>query len=134
MFSFPKKERLCKRDRIKRLFNAGESFLCYPFVVRYVFYNEQGTNYNVLIVCPKRYQKTAVNRNRIKRLTREALRLNSHPLKQNLQEKKLGVDLSLSYSSKEMTDYGFVEQKIRKILDTLNSKLSQDNIPIHTLQ
>lgn len=85
MFCFPKKERLCEHKRIESLFSKGKAFLCYPFSVRYKKYEGKG-DISVLIVCSKRYQKKAVNRNYTKRRMREALRLNNQVLKSHLQD------------------------------------------------
>ncbi|MDO5760983.1 MAG: ribonuclease P protein component [Bacteroidota bacterium] len=123
MFAFPKKERLCTKDRIERLFSQGKAFISYPFSVRYSICKEKRGELGVLIVCSKRYQKRAVDRNYIKRRIREAWRLNNSSLKTRLMENKVNMDVSLSFVSKELYNYHDIEQQIQKILQNLENSL-----------
>lgn len=61
----------------------------------------------------------AVDRNRIKRLSREAWRLQRHPLSGVLREKGLSMTLFLIYTGKQLPDYQTVTQKIGVILQKL---------------
>lgn len=123
MFCFPKKERLCEK-RIESLFSKGKAFLCYPFSVRYIKSEGKG-NIATLIVCSKRYQRKAVDRNYIKRRIREAFRLNNQDLKSYLKDNNLDLDLSLSYISKEISSYHPIEEKIKEIFHILRKEIQQ---------
>ena len=75
MNNFPKGERLNNVKQIENLYAKGDKFMAYPFSVRFIYNKEQSeenTKMSVLLIAPKRYQKLAVNRNRAKRLLREA--------------------------------------------------------------
>ncbi|MBR1769319.1 MAG: ribonuclease P protein component [Bacteroidales bacterium] len=122
MFSFPKKERLCNKKKIDSLFSKGKAFLCYPFSVKYLLSQGDG-KIQILIVCSKRYQKKAVSRNYIKRRMREAYRLNNSQLKNRLTEAGQDLFVSLSYISKDLSDYHFIEKNISDVLKTLESKV-----------
>lgn len=124
MFCFPKKERLCEKKRIESLFSKGKAFLCYPFSVRYIKSEGKG-NIATLIVCSKRYQRKAVNRNYIKRRIREAFRLNNQDLKSYLKDNNLDLDISLSYISKEISTYHPIEEKIKEIFHILRKEIQQ---------
>ncbi len=124
MFCFPKKERLSEQKRIESLFSKGKAFLCYPFSVRYTKAEGKG-NISVLIVCSKRYQRKAVNRNYIKRRMREAFRLNNQFLKSYIKENNIYLDFSLSYISKEIFNYQQIEDKIKEILVILQKEVQQ---------
>ncbi len=52
-----------------------------------------------------RYFKKAVDRNRIKRLTREAWRLQKNELQQTLQEQKRSMNVFFIYTAKELPAY-----------------------------
>ncbi|MBQ9253352.1 MAG: ribonuclease P protein component [Bacteroidales bacterium] len=119
MFSFSKQERLCSYSRINELFAKGESFFVYPFRVHYLL-NKQGMGMNkVLVVCPKRNHKHAVERNLIKRRIREAYRLNNNDLKLLSKQENFDIDFSISYTSKEVLPFQLIEEKVKEVLETL---------------
>ena len=68
MFHFKKIERLCGYSTVNDLFAKRESFLIYPLSIHYNITKDYQPKVRILIVCPKRYQKLSVNRNKIKRL------------------------------------------------------------------
>jgi ribonuclease P protein component len=80
-FIFSKNERLCHKKQIDRLFSDGKSFTLDPLKVYYLL---QEVNDNqpaqVLIAIPRKKFRRAVDRNHLKRLIREAYRLNKHRL------------------------------------------------------
>jgi len=63
--------------------------------------------------------KKAVDRNRIKRLTREAYRLQKHTLQAWLQEKDRHLTLFFIYTGKELPGYEVVKEKIGLALQKL---------------
>jgi len=66
-----------------------------------------------------RHFKKAVDRNRIKRLSREAYRLQKHPLLQRLEEKRFSLAVFFIYTGKELPDYATVTDKISVALQKL---------------
>ncbi len=82
---FPRSERLKSKKMITRLFdrNSRECFTVQAYPYRAIVYRDResvGDYPEVLISVPKRNFKKAVLRNRIRRLTREAYRLQKLPL------------------------------------------------------
>lgn len=76
-------ERLYLRDAVSRLYAEGQSFVAFPFRVVYRLLppgEAQAARVAVMTVAPKRRFRHAVDRNRVKRLTREAYRLQKHDL------------------------------------------------------
>jgi ribonuclease P protein component len=67
--------------------------------------------------------KKAVDRNRIKRLMREAYRLQKNPLQEALQAKQKQLALFFIYTGKELPDYKTVSEKIGVILNKLRAVL-----------
>lgn len=118
-FTFNKSARLSSRKDIKELFEKGSSFFLFPFKVLYLEdQKENNPSHQILISVPKRHHKTAVNRNRIKRLIREAYRLNQHILSE-VSDKKLLI--AYIYVSGDVLQYKEVESKLKKVLIRLKN-------------
>ncbi len=117
VFKFPKQEKLTHKKQIASLFKHGKSFMAFP--IRSLTLENELPFHRVLVSVPKRRHKTAVARNRIKRLIREAYRKNKHQTKND----STYFDLVLIYVANEELSYEVVEASIKKILDKLaNSK------------
>jgi len=121
-FTFRKNERLCSRTTIQTLFTKGKSFVKYPFRISYISIDEDiAAEAQVLISVSKKRFKRAYKRNRLKRLTREAYRLNKHDFLSHLkiQDKKLAV--AFIYLPTEILEYADVEKGMKKALKKLIS-------------
>ena len=69
--------------------------------------------------------KKAVDRNRIKRLSREAYRLQKQTLYDHLMEKNRSLAVFFIYTGKELPDYGTVTEKIGVALQKLMKETGQ---------
>ncbi len=67
--------------------------------------------------------KKAVDRNRVKRVVREAYRLQKNELQEQLKERGVGMNIFFIYTGKELPVYSDTYEKVGKIL----IKLSQLN-------
>ncbi len=123
MPDFPKSERLTSHTRIEQLYAQGGRFMAYPLSVRYMITPQKEGKLSVLLASPKRYQRFAVNRNRIRRLLRETYRLNRGFLLEKAKESECEILLSVCHVSKEIPDYALVEQRMKHILTELSQKL-----------
>jgi ribonuclease P protein component len=85
-FRFPKKEKLKSKKLIEQLFAEGIGVTNYPIRLVYLKtkYND-GSKCKVGVTASKRNFKSAVQRNRIKRLLRESYRLNKHLIFNNIE-------------------------------------------------
>ena len=107
-FSLPKKDIIRSKKDIEALLEKGETLFRYP--LKAYFRSGNGASAPRMIVSvPKRHFKRAVKRNRLKRLVREAFRLNRNMLE------GAEYDFLFVYLGKEMKDYGTVESSIREI-------------------
>jgi ribonuclease P protein component len=78
-YTFKKGERLKSVIAINRAFSEGSKVVKFPFLVRYTHTTfDADFPYQIATTVSKRRFKRAVDRNRIKRLMREAWRLEKH--------------------------------------------------------
>ena len=115
--AFPKQEKLTHKKQIANLFKDGKSIKAFP--IRALVLGNELPFHRTLVSVPKRRHKTAVARNRIKRLMREAYRKNKHQIKRDCTH----FDLVLIYIASEELSFEVIEASIHKIIDKLaNSK------------
>ena len=119
--SLPRQERLRSLGAIRRLFAEGESGFVFPF--RYVWYAEADAepSVEVLFSTPKKFHKRANKRNLVRRRTKEAYRLQKQTL--TLHVGTRNVDLALIYSSAEVLPSTKINHAVRRILETIASRL-----------
>lgn len=126
MYKFTKQERLCSLIEIKQLFVTGETFLNYPFSIRYKIEKKINTsNVQVVIISPKRYQRFAVNRNKAKRLMRESYRLNKEEIITFAKENNLAIKIAISFVSQNIPDYKSVDSAIKRVLSNIIKKTKE---------
>jgi len=129
-FTLGKKERLKSRKQIEQLFREGKSFALPPFRIHYVLkemLNAQHSMFHVQFgvgVGSKNFKK-AVDRNRIKRLTREAWRLQKNDLHEKLQRVEKQLNVFFIYTGKEITEYSFVFDKVNAAIQKLIKRVEQ---------
>jgi ribonuclease P protein component len=121
--SFSKSEHLCGEKRINRLFINGDAFISYPLRVVYLIEPKTDSDTaNVMVSVPKKRFKHAVKRNRLKRLMREAYRLNKQILIEKLNEKELQIKIAFNYVSEEEMNFALIEKKMIEALHKLTEK------------
>lgn len=122
---FPKIERLTLRKDIERLFENGRAFMAYPLRIVYVSGTAQDTavsGMSVLVGVPKKRIRHATLRNRIKRLIREAYRLNKGDLPHVCRQSGKYVHVGFMYIGNEVCTYADVEKGVKKALHHLRQK------------
>ena len=135
-FTLGKEERLKSRKQIEKLFAEGKSFVVNPFRVYFLFdgiFNAQRSMFNVQFgvgVSAKNFKK-AVDRNRIKRLTREAWRLQKNDLREKIKTTRKQLNVFFIYTGKELPDFTTVKDKVAVALKKLADKIDE-NIPANS--
>ena len=117
-YTLKKKEILSSKILISELFDSGHSQFKYPFKLIYLVnqkLNQDSPRALFSISVPKRNIKTAVERNLIKRRTREAYRLNKHKLFAKIPENKQLV-MMFVFVGKRAEPYNVIEKSILQIV------------------
>lgn len=80
-----------------------------------------GTDFpaQVMMSVPKYNIRSAVQRNLIRRRMKEAYRLNKQPLYENLNSSGHQLAFCITYTAKEIMDYGGIQAKIILLLHRL---------------
>lgn len=107
---FSRAERLKSETEISTLFRDGKKGFVYPFKYLVIKTDRHKVS-NILISVPKRNFKHAVDRNRVKRLVREAYRLNKE------QVACEGLSIGFVYIAKNIVEYGVIESAVKAIIN-----------------
>lgn len=119
MYSFPRSERLSSRKTIDRLFQEGKVIKAYPMNVFHMPVEGQPLPLVVLMAAPKRRLRQATDRNRVKRLMREAYRLNRLALRDVCADAGVQVALAFVHIGRADPDHKVVTQSMRTALAQL---------------
>lgn len=128
--TFRKCERLCRRLDIERLFGSGShSLSSYPIRAVWRAIDTEKPQTMVLISVSKRHFKHAVDRNRMKRLLREAYRKNKDVLNEALmrhneqREEPETIHLAFIWLSNNKASCQEVDKKVRNLLQRISESL-----------
>lgn len=119
--TLPKKERLCGKTKISKLLNEGKHGNIPGFRYCYLIGNELDFN-RVMVSVPKKIFKRAVKRNLLKRRIRESWRL------QKTSVTGTGVDLLITYATKEILDLNEIQNAVSKIIEKVNKAKASKTI------
>lgn len=113
-FSYSKAEKLKSKKVIESLFTEGKSVAVFPLRLFYIELPENETTpTKTAVSVSKKNFRLAVHRNKIKRLLREAFRLNKHLILENTSKK---YALLFLYVGKEMPDFQPLNTNIKKLI------------------
>ena len=130
MYTFCKQERLCSKKLIDTLFQSGHRFMAYPYSVHWMICPSGTLPGNipaqVLIATSKKKFRHAVDRNRVKRLTRECYRTHKPKLYEYLSSQGITIAISINYIHNEILDYHTLHHKFDRLTDSLIEIISQN--------
>lgn len=121
-FTYSKQDKLKSKKIIEQLFTEGKTLTAYP--LRLVYLKISFDDNSVLktsVSVSKRLHKTAVARNRIKRLLREAYRLNK-PLYFN--NSSASYAFMILYLSKDVTTFDTLNKRMKLLLQKFLNRTS----------
>jgi len=122
--SFGKSQKLKSKKLIDQLFVEGKNIKSYPLKLVYTrINNSENIALKTGVSVPKKLVKTAVKRNRIKRMMREVFRKNKYLVNNDLSSY---YALMFIHISREEMSYEKLEKSMIKILENFREKIVTD--------
>lgn len=118
-FSLHKEEKLKSSQAIAALFESSMSTYSYPIKIIYAI--NDSSNKKVAFSVSKRKFKNAVDRNHIKRLMREAYRLNKSITNDDKSIESVGHDLLFIYIANQIENIDLITKSVIKNLNSIKS-------------
>lgn len=127
-FSLGKVNKLCSPKIIDDVFENGMQVKSYPFVLKFKETAlPKDVSFQIVFSAPKRTFRKAVQRNRIKRLCKEAFRKKKHELDNYLQNQNKQLALFLVYTPKEELTLSLLDGRTEKLIKKIILQLESND-------
>jgi ribonuclease P protein component len=123
-YSLKKSERLKSRKQIDFLFQSGKKITQFPFRLLYRTETGSGEIKAGVTVSSKTFSR-AVDRNRIKRLLREAYRLRKRELQIAGLQNRITIHLFVIYTGKEILSFTEIFAQFSQVMDKLIKSINE---------
>lgn len=128
-FSLGKVNKLCSPKIIDEIFESGTQVKSYPFVLKFKETQlPKDVQFQIVFSAPKRTFRKAVQRNRIKRLCKEAFRAQRHELDIYLKNQNKQLALFLVYTPKEELNVNLLGGRTEKLIKKIISQLESNDV------
>lgn len=125
-YCYKKADKLKSRKAIEEIFGRGKNFSNFPLKVFWMPHNSSNLLQAGVGVSSRNF-KRAVDRNRIKRMMREAYRLQKNTLHETLVQNNQHMSVFFLYLGKELPAYELLLAKMENALSRL-IKMSNENL------
>lgn len=123
-----RRQRLKSRKRIQSLFGEGSSHSNGPVRVVFRSHSDGDPLLQAGFTAAVRNFPKAVDRNRVKRLLREAWRRHKSPLEESLRSHPRSMDVFLIYTGREIPIYTDVAERVKGVVARLTKQISDGRI------
>ena len=123
-YKFTKKEHIKSSIRIKEVMDNGEKVFSHPLIIQFSMTPPIEAECRAAFIVSKRRFKRAVDRNKIKRLMKEAYRLNINSTKEILENQQLSLDMTIIFVGKEIPILGNLVNGLVKCFGIIQGKIT----------
>lgn len=124
-YTYKKSERTKSRKQVEKLFRQGQTFTLFPLKLYYLQEQTKTVGVKAGFAVSTRNFKNASDRNRIKRLMREAYRTSNAALKEYSSQHQKEIVLFIIYLDKNLPEYSIVQTKMQQALKKLVKELHE---------
>lgn len=121
---FSKIERLKSYKLIKRLFTEGAAHHVFPLRMHWIQNEDSPVAVQMAFSVPKKQFRLAVERNLIRRRMFETYRKGKSTFIETLEDSDVKIAAMIVFTGKQIADYSEIENAIKKLLDTVATKLA----------
>lgn len=130
--NFKRKSFLKLKSEIQTLFYKAKKIKNPNFRLLYYFeFNSQQSGLKLFVSAPKKFLKSAVNRNTAKRRFKEAFRQNCHQLKEISETHNIKIFIGIIQNNSSLIKYSDIEKdlilSLQKIYIEIYEKLEQNS-------